>query len=130
MNIFKKILYDYNNFTGVSGRLEYGLYQILNVSLYFIIPFSLDLSIEDYKTNKVFYLFLVLIYILIIHVPLNAVTTRRIRDLGHNRVFVFFSWIPILNIIFKIYLVGFKGKSEKDVCKKKREMKVVFSKPL
>ena len=104
-NLFK----DYFNFTGKSSRLEYGCYQLG----YFI----LILSIYFYKhyfgmpNQTVAIFFSNQIITLLTFIPLQAVTTRRLRDLGLNGGMIFLNFIPVLNIIFSAFLL-FTNKTE------------------
>ena len=115
--LITKIFRDYSNFSSNSNRLEYGIYQIINL-IVIIIVFDFSSRI-NFKTNDVMYLFYVWIVVLITFVPLQSVTVRRLNDLKHNRTLIVFNFVPFINIIFKIYLLIMIGKMGNDRNKKK-----------
>lgn len=45
-------------------------------------------------------------------VPMQAATTRRLRDLSANSVFLIFNFIPVLNIAFTVFLLLAKKKHQ------------------
>jgi uncharacterized membrane protein YhaH (DUF805 family) len=68
--------------------------------------FALDLYHGiDLDNEKILNLFYVCFIILMIFVPMQAATTRRLRDLDANPTFVIFNFIPILNLVFIIFLL-------------------------
>ncbi len=54
-----------------------------------------------------FYNYLLL---LITFIPIQAVTTRRLRDLKINGGWIFVNFIPIVKVPFKVYLLIAKSK--------------------
>jgi len=99
----RNILFFYSSFTIKSGRVEYGVYCLANILLSLL---ALDLyrnvNLDNEKILNIFYSCLI---ILITFVPMQAVTTRRLRDLNANPSFVIFNFIPVLNIAFIIFLL-------------------------
>lgn len=104
-NIFK----DYLNFTGKSNRLEYGCYQmgyiILLLSLYFYKHYfgTPNQGLAIFFSSQ--------IITLITFIPLQAIATRRLRDLGFNGGLIFLNFIPFIKIIFSAFLL-FTYKTE------------------
>ncbi|OMQ09155.1 DUF805 domain-containing protein [[Flexibacter] sp. ATCC 35103] len=103
MKNLKNILFFYSSFKTKSGRVEYGIYFLVNVLLTLL---ALDLyrnvNLNNEKILNIFYSCLI---VLVTFVPMQAVTTRRLRDLTANPTFVIFNFIPILNIAFIIFLL-------------------------
>jgi len=103
MEYLKNTLFFYSSFSGKSGRIEYGIYCIVNILMYY---FALDLYDDvNLDNEKILNLFYVCLIILIIFVPMQAATTRRLRDLDANPTFIIFNFIPILNLAFIFFLL-------------------------
>lgn len=66
-----------------------------------------NINLDNEKILNIFYTCLI---ILMTFVPMQAATTRRLRDLNANPTFVVFNFIPILNIAFTIFLLFAKKK--------------------
>lgn len=108
MKISNNLWFFYSSFSGRSGRLEFGIYfsiyiafQVLMLSL-----FS-QVNLDNKNILNLFYIYII---ILIIFIPMQAVTTRRLRDIGINPSLVFINFIPVLSMVFKIYLSFAKQK--------------------
>ena len=99
------------NFSGRATRTEYVAWLLILIILYATIPYFIW-----YLTNNFILRTLInsktLIFLLFI--PFNAVTVRRIRDLGFNGGFVFLNFIPYVNLLLVICLLIFKGEDEKN----------------
>ncbi|KQO21316.1 hypothetical protein ASF10_14465 [Flavobacterium sp. Leaf82] len=99
MENLKNVLFFYSSFTAKSGRIEYGIYCLVNILLSLL---ALDLyrnvNLDNEKILNIFYSCLIFLFTF---VPMQAVTTRRLRELNANPTFVVFNFIPILNIAFK-----------------------------
>lgn len=104
----KNLLFFYCSFTEKSGKIEYAIYSSATFLLsYLAIDLHRNVNLENEKILNIFYNCLI---ILIIFVPMQAATTRRLRDLNANPAFVFFNFIPILNIAFTVFLLLAKRK--------------------
>jgi uncharacterized membrane protein YhaH (DUF805 family) len=113
-----KIIRNYSNFSGKSGRMEYAIYQLFFLIINLIV-FDMATKI-NFMTNDVLYLFYVWILILITFIPNQSVTVRRINDLSLHRGLIFFNFIPIGAIFFKIYLLISIGKTGRDKIENKK----------
>lgn len=69
---------------------------------YFALDLYDDVNLDNEKILNLFYVCLI---ILIIFVPMQAATTRRLRDLDANPTFIIFNFIPILNLAFIFFLL-------------------------
>jgi uncharacterized membrane protein YhaH (DUF805 family) len=108
MDNFKIIRYYYSSFSGQSGRVEYFIYLIIEtVAKLFALYLNENKSLDD---KTIIYIFYVNLIILMTFIPIQAVTTRRLRDLKINRGFIFINFIPLINIFFKLYLAIAKRK--------------------
>ena len=108
MKYFKLFRYYYSDLDGKSGRLEFGIYLLIELFANFLILYlKSNLSLNDKTIINWFYILLILnIY----YIPIQAATTRRLRDLGINSLLIIFSFIPIFNIFFKLFLFFKKTK--------------------
>jgi uncharacterized membrane protein YhaH (DUF805 family) len=109
MKNLKKIILYYSNFSGKAGRFEYSIYFILNVISYLGILYLNSKKSLDDKT--ILYLFYICLIFLLKLIPMMAAATRRLRDLNLNTGLVIIIFIPILNLIFEIFLMTKKGKN-------------------
>lgn len=102
----KNIFFFSASFSGKAGRVEFGFYLIFNILMYYL---ALDLySKVNLDNEKILNLFYVCFIILITFIPFQAVTTRRLRDLRINPTYIVFNFIPILNLVLKIFLLIIK----------------------
>lgn len=105
----KNILFIYSSFTKKSGRLEYGGYLLFNIITFYI---ALDLyRTVNLNNETILHIFYTCLIVLLIFVPMQAVTARRLRDLNTNPTFLIFNFIPILNLAFIIFLLLAKRKN-------------------
>lgn len=103
MKNLKNLLFFYSSFTTKSGRIEYAIYFLGNVLLcYIALDLYRNVNLNNEKILNIFYSCLI---ILLTFVPMQAVTSRRLRDLNANPTFFIFNFIPILNIPFVIFLL-------------------------
>ena len=103
MKIIKKIIYYYSNLNGKANRTEYGIYLLFDIIANFTaLYFSENINFKDETIINLFYVWIILNFIF---VPINAVSTRRLRDIGINRGIIFLNFIPIVNIFFRLYLL-------------------------
>ena len=108
MKFIKIIKYYYSNFKDISGRIEYSIYFVIDVIANFLIYFlKQNASIND---KSVINLFCIWIILNVTFVPIQAVTTRRLRDVGIKESIIIINFIPIINIVFRIFLLFKKGK--------------------
>lgn len=100
----------YANFSGRATRSEYGLSILLMLVLFYAAIFFFNFIDSYYlkaiinSKTMIFFLF----------IPFNAVTVRRIRDLGFNGGFVFLNFIPYVNFLLVICLLIFKGEDNRN----------------
>jgi uncharacterized membrane protein YhaH (DUF805 family) len=96
-------------FTGRAGRLEFLVYLLIEIIINIVLLYLKDnTNLDD---EQIMYIFYSCLLLLIPFIPLQAVATRRIRDLRLNGGWIFINFIPIINIPFKIFLCIAKGKS-------------------
>ncbi|WJS93747.1 DUF805 domain-containing protein [Flavobacterium johnsoniae] len=109
----KNLLFFYSSFTEKSGRIEYGIYVLFNILSYYI---AIDLNRKvNLDNEKILYIFYTCLIVLFTFVPMQAVTTRRLRDLNANPNFVIFNFIPILNFAFVAFLLFAKQKKAVEI---------------
>lgn len=98
------------NFSGRATRREYALSILLMLVLFYAAIFFFNFIDSYYlkaiinSKTMIFFLF----------IPFNAVTVRRIRDLGYNGGFVFLNFIPYINLILILCLLIFKGEENRN----------------
>ncbi len=98
-----------NWFSGRAKRVEYLIYIVIEIIANIVVLYlNKNVSLDD---RTVIYLFYIYLIILIFFIPIQAVTTRRMRDIGINGGWIFLNFIPIVNVIFKIYLCLANSKS-------------------
>lgn len=108
MKHLKNILFLYSSFSQKSGRVEYAIYCSGTFLMSWIaLDLHRNINLDNEKILNIFYTCLI---ILMTFVPMQAATTRRLRDLNANPTFVLFNFIPILNIAFTIFLLFAKKK--------------------
>lgn len=108
---FKNLLFFYSSFSGKSGRIEFGIYFLIYILLQIImISLYSRINLDNEKILNLFYVDLIL---LLQFVPMQAVATRRLRDLNLNTTLIILNIIPIINILFNIYLSVAKPSSSK-----------------
>jgi uncharacterized membrane protein YhaH (DUF805 family) len=93
------------NFTGRSTRSEYGHYILFNIVVVLVI-YSMNILTE----NKMALFFNLCIFQLVMFVPMQAVTIRRLRDLGMKWNFIFWNFMPFFNFLLMLYLLITPGK--------------------
>jgi uncharacterized membrane protein YhaH (DUF805 family) len=93
------------NFSDRATRKEYGYYILFNIVLALVL--YLMSRITD---NKLALFFNFEIYLLVLFVPMQAVTIRRLHDLGMKWYFVILNWVPFVNLLFTLYLLIAKGE--------------------
>lgn len=100
----------YANFSGRASRNEYSyyiLFKIILVAVLFLMNWITD--------NKIALIFNLCIFQLVIFVPMQAVTIRRLRDLGMKWNYIFFNFIPFFNFILTTILLithGQRGENQ------------------
>ena len=112
------------NFDSRSTRSEYGYYILFNIILVSVI-YSMNILIE----NKMASFFNLCIFQLIFFVPMQAVTIRRLHDLGMKWHFFLLNFIPLVNFFFALYLLiteGEKGCNQYGEDPKMRSQTVEF----
>lgn len=68
------------------------------------------INLDNEKILNLFYVDLIL---LLQFVPMQAAATRRLKDLNLNTTLIILNNIPIISILFKIYLTVAKPSSSK-----------------
>jgi len=103
MIYLKNTIFFYSSFSGKSGRLEFGIYFLVNVIIYFTAIFlHQTINLDNEKVLNFFYICFIILFTFI---PIQAATTRRLNDLNANPAYLIFNFIPILNFVFKIFLL-------------------------
>ncbi len=97
------------NFSGRASRMEYGSW-ILFMSIMLIVVSLFAYFIDDNLVRSLN--FQILIFVLFI--PIQAVTVRRIRDLGFNGGYIFLNFIPYINFLLVLVLLIVKGENKKN----------------
>lgn len=106
---FKNSLFFCTSFKDKAGRTEYGIYVFCFLLIYyFVLNLHRQVNLDDERILKIFYQCLIILFSFI---PIQAVTTRRLRDLKANPAFVIFNFIPVLNIAFAFFLLLAKRKT-------------------
>ncbi len=105
-------LYNNNfaNFSGRASRSEYSYYILFKVFLVLVIFLMNGLT-----NNSLNLFFNLCIFQLVIFVPMQAVTIRRLRDLGMKWNYIFFNFIPFFNFILTTILLitpGQRGENQ------------------
>jgi uncharacterized membrane protein YhaH (DUF805 family) len=77
------------------------------IAVIYVLYLNKNMSLENETTYNLFYTWIILNFIF---VPINAVSTRRLRDIGINCGMIFLNFIPIINIFFKVFLLVKKGR--------------------
>lgn len=105
--VLKKLAYYYFNLSGKANRVEYGIYLTLDIlANFWALYFYSKISFDDERIMNLFYCWLVFNFIFI---PMNAVSTRRLRHININTGFIFLNFIPIVNVFFRLFLLIKKG---------------------
>lgn len=73
----------------------YSILQMIMISLYSRI------NLDNEEILNLFYVDLIL---LLQFIPMQAVATRRLRDLNINTTLIIINFIPIISLFFKVYL--------------------------
>ena len=103
MKHFKNIFFFYSSFSGKSGRIEFGIYLLINIlTSITAIYLHENINLDNEKALNFFYVCFIILFTFI---PIQAVTTRRLHDLNVNPIYLIFNFIPILNLVFKIFLL-------------------------
>ncbi|MBE8724798.1 DUF805 domain-containing protein [Flavobacterium hungaricum] len=106
----KNLIFFYSSFTQKSGRPEFAFYVIFNITAYyFALNLYRTLNLENEKILNLFYTCLIILFTF---VPMQAVISRRLRDLKANPNFMLFCFIPILNFAFLVFLLLAKSKND------------------
>ncbi|MEY4963013.1 MAG: hypothetical protein RLZZ323_332 [Bacteroidota bacterium] len=108
MKYFNLFRYYYSDLNGKSGRLEFGIYLLVNTIANLFVLYLVKNT--DWGNKTVINLFYYLIIWNIIFVPHFAVTTRRLNDLAKNRMLIIFNFIPVIRIFFSLFLLFKKTK--------------------
>lgn len=93
------------NFSGRSTRSEYRYYVLFNVFFVLVIY-----SIYKITENQLASLFNLHIYVLVMFVPIQAVTIRRLHDLGMKWHYFLLIFLPFFNVLLMVYLLMADGK--------------------
>lgn len=110
---FKNAFFFYSSFTEKSGRIEYVIYcSVMLLMSSLALDLNRNINLDNEKILNIFYCCLI---ILVTFVPMQAATTRRLRDLNANPAFVIFNFIPVLNIVFTIFLLFAKRKNTSQI---------------
>ncbi len=113
MRHFKNIFFFYSSFSGKSGRIEFGIYLLVNILTYIIgIHLHENINLDNEKILNFFYICFIILFTFI---PIQAATTRRLHDLNVNTTYLIFNFIPVLNVVFKIFLLLAKRNTKEEI---------------
>jgi uncharacterized membrane protein YhaH (DUF805 family) len=108
MDILGKIHFYCFDFSGKLGRDGFKVYFAIDTLLeILLIVLYANVSLDNRSILNLFYVYLILLLKLI---PLQVAVTKRLRDVGINPVFIFINFIPIISLIFRLYLSFAKEK--------------------
>lgn len=93
------------NFDSRCARSEYGYYILFNIVLVLVIY-----SMNNIAENKLALFYNLCIFQLVFFVPMQAVTIRRLHDLGMKWYFFLLNFIPLVNFFFSLYLLITAGE--------------------
>jgi uncharacterized membrane protein YhaH (DUF805 family) len=102
MNWYFKVIKQYNDFTGRSGRKEFWTFVLFNILLVFALGF-ID-AIIGTSDAKIEYGFLSGFYTLAVLVPFIALLVRRLQDVGESGWMILIAFIPFVGAIWLIVL--------------------------
>jgi uncharacterized membrane protein YhaH (DUF805 family) len=109
LKCFKLFRYYYSDLNGKSGRIEYAIYLLIEIIANFLVVyFYKKMNFNDKTVINLFYIWLILNFIF---VPIHAVSTRRLKDIGINRTIIILNFIPIIKIFFSLFLLFKKAKT-------------------
>ena len=111
MKYYKLFRYYYSDLDGKSGRLEFGIYLVVNIIANLFVIYLVKNT--DWGNKTVINLFYTWIILNVLFVPFHAVTTRRLNYLGKNRMLIIFNFIPIIKMFFSLFLIFKKTKKTK-----------------
>ncbi|MBF4516051.1 DUF805 domain-containing protein [Flavobacterium sp. ANB] len=104
----KKLWIFWFSFSGKIGRNEFKVYFLIDSILEIgIIVLYANVNLDNRNILNLFYLCILL---LLKFIPMQVAITRRLRDINLNPVFIFINFVPILNLLFRIYLSVAKEK--------------------
>lgn len=95
MNYFINPLRKYAIFKGRASKKEYWMF----VFYYFIIFFILIIFAPNSFSSEIIYT-----YILAMAIPIYSAGARRLHDTNRSALWLFASFVPILNIIVLVFL--------------------------
>ena len=95
-------------FSGRAKRFEFSICLFFEIIIQLVILY-LD-NHKNLNNRTVMYMFYSYLIYLITFIPIQAITTRRLRDLRINGGWIIINFIPIINIPFKVYLLIAKSK--------------------
>ena len=93
------------NFDSRSTRSEYGYYILFSMVMGLVIY-----SMNSIGENKLALFYNVCIFHLVFFVPMQAVTVRRLHDLGMKWYCFVLNFIPLVNFFFSLYLLITEGE--------------------
>jgi len=96
-------------FSGRAGRIEFSIYLFVEL-IAEVVVYYLD-SHKSLNDKTILYLFYTCGILLLTFIPIQAVTTRRLRDLNINGGWIVINLIPILKVPFKVYLLIAKHRN-------------------
>ena len=104
MRWYLKVLRQYADFSGRARRKEYWMFVLFNLIFSSIARFIdnvLGLTIEPLG-----YGYMYMLYVLIMIIPVLAVTVRRLHDVGKSGWMYFIILIPIIGLIWFLVLMA------------------------
>ena len=102
MNWYLDVLKKYAVFNGRSRRQEYWMFILFN----FIISSAISFIGNILHLN-----FLTSLYALAVFIPVLAVTTRRLHDIGKSGFYIFLVLIPLIGSLILLYFMCIEGEA-------------------
>jgi uncharacterized membrane protein YhaH (DUF805 family) len=93
------------NFSGRATRTEYGYYILFNIIVVLVICLMNRMA-----DNKLDLFFNLCVFQSVMFVPMQALTIRRLRDLGMKWQFFLWNFMPFFNFLLVIYLLLTPGQ--------------------
>jgi len=109
MKYIKNAFFFNSSFSEKSGRVEYGIYILVCFSMNYLALYLYGKV--NLNTPEILNIFYSCLIILLTFIPFQAVTARRLRDLNASPNFIFFNFIPFLNIAFVAFLLFAERKN-------------------
>ena len=107
MKCIKHRLINIFSFNDTAGRLDY-LIVFISLTIIAFLPALIDYFLFDlFMYDFLYYLYFILIILTFANV------SRRLTDMGMNLLWMLLLFIPIINLLFQVYLIFSPSKNKK-----------------